>query len=82
MGLGDQLGGVAGVDAAAVEDRGLGGQDGGGGALDAGLALVGVVGGGGDAALADGPDRLVGEEDRGAALGVGEELRGRLRSGG
>src|SRR4029078_9326443 len=37
VGPGDQLGGVAGVDAAAVEDRGLVGQDRGGGAACAWL---------------------------------------------
>ncbi len=67
-GCGDQLGGVAGIDAAAVEHRRRGRQDRRGDALDQRLPRVGIVGGRRDALLADRPDRLVGEQDRRGAL--------------
>jgi hypothetical protein len=71
--LSHQIGGVAAVDAAAVEDLRLMTEDFGGRALDQGLLLVGVVRRGRDALIADGPDRFVGEEEMGGLL-AGSEL--------
>ncbi len=78
VGFGQETGGVVRGDAAAVEDAdvfGRGAQDLPQAAADEGVHLLGLPGGGGEAG-ADGPDRLIGQDQLLAGEGaqVGQAL--------
>jgi hypothetical protein len=85
LGLGHEGGDVVGLDAAAVEDADVGGgvlaEALGDGAADDAVR-VGDLFGTGDAAGANGPDGLVGDEDGACLLGLDAVGRRRSASGG